>query len=108
MGGDRIGRVSTDGVISEFAVGTRFSEPVGITAGPDGNLWFTESLGNKIGRITPAGNIMEFPLPRGCPSFTGSCLPSGIVAGPDGNLWFTENEGRRIGRITVTGFITEF
>src|SRR4051812_44814101 len=25
---------------------------VGITAGPDGNIWFTESLGNRIGRIT--------------------------------------------------------
>jgi S-layer family protein len=25
--------------------------PNGITAGPDGNLWFTETVGNKIGRI---------------------------------------------------------
>ncbi len=24
-----------------------------IVAGPDGNLWFTEGGGNKIGRITP-------------------------------------------------------
>jgi streptogramin lyase len=23
-----------------------------ITAGPDGNLWFTENIGNRIGRIT--------------------------------------------------------
>jgi virginiamycin B lyase len=29
------------------------SQPWGITAGPDGNLWFTEQVGNKIGRITP-------------------------------------------------------
>jgi virginiamycin B lyase len=25
--------------------------PFGITRGSDGNLWFTEQLGNKIGRI---------------------------------------------------------
>ena len=52
--------------------------------GPDGNLWFTESLGNRIGRITTAGVMTEFPRHR-----PGS-RPSGIVAGPDGNLWFTE------------------
>jgi virginiamycin B lyase len=27
--------------------------PGGITAGPDGALWFAELSGNKIGRITP-------------------------------------------------------
>jgi streptogramin lyase len=25
---------------------------IGITAGPDGNVWFTEAFGNKIVRIT--------------------------------------------------------
>jgi virginiamycin B lyase len=37
---------------------------------------------NRIGRITPAGDITEFPLPR---PLTRSF---GITAGPDGNLWF--------------------
>ena len=31
-----------------------------ITAGPDGNLWFTEYLGERIGRITPLGVVTEF------------------------------------------------
>jgi streptogramin lyase len=26
--------------------------PFGITAGPDGNIWFCEGFGNAIGRIT--------------------------------------------------------
>ncbi len=68
----------------EFAVPTSGSTPAGITAGPDGNLWFTELNGNKIGRITPAGAISEFPIP------TPGSGPFGITAGPDGNLWFTE------------------
>jgi streptogramin lyase len=61
------------------------SSPESITTGPDGNLWFTELYGNKIGRITTNGTITEFPLPR-----SGGRLTQ-ITAGPDGNLWFTKN-----------------
>ncbi len=39
--------------------GTR---PYTIVTGPDGNLWFTESSRDAIGRITPDGTITEFPL----------------------------------------------
>ena len=46
-------------VITEYAVPTAASYPVGITAGPDGNLWFTEYSGNKIGQLVPE----EPPLP---------------------------------------------
>jgi streptogramin lyase len=35
-----------------------------IASGPDGNLWFTEYVAAKIGRITPAGKINEFPTPH--------------------------------------------
>jgi hypothetical protein len=35
---------------TEYAVPTAASNPVGIAAGPDGALWFTENNGNKIGR----------------------------------------------------------
>lgn len=40
------------GVITEFPLVTPASHPKEITASPDGNLWFTESDGNQIGRIT--------------------------------------------------------
>ncbi len=41
-------------------------QPIRIAAGPDGNLWFTEADGNKIGRISPSGTITNFlsQLPR--------------------------------------------
>jgi serine/threonine protein kinase len=39
--------------ITEFPVPTAGSFPNEITAGPDGTLWFTEWVGNKIGRFTP-------------------------------------------------------
>ncbi len=84
------------GSITEFAVPTSNSGLEGIAAGPDGNLWFTEYAGNKIGRITPGGTITEFPMP------TARSRPEGITAGPDGNLWFIEFFANKIGRI-MTG-----
>ena len=88
--------------ITTFAIPTAQSKPWEITAGPDGNLRFTEYFGNKIGRITPSGSITEFPLP------IANSGPQEITAGPDGNLWFTEEFGIKIGRITPSGTITEF
>src|SRR6202158_4295978 len=78
------------------------SQPLGITSGPDGNLWFTESSSNKIGRITTAGVYNEFAVP------SVNSDPFFITAGPDGNLWFTEYLSNKIGRITTAGVITEF
>ena len=64
----------------------------GITAGPDGNLWFTEHDADKIGMINPTTHaITEFPVP------TANADPNGISAGPDGNLWFTERQQARSG-----------
>jgi streptogramin lyase len=102
--GNRIGRITPTGAITEFSAGlSPGSGPHAITAGPDGNLWFTERAGNRIGRITPAGAITQFSA-----GLTAGSGPAGITAGPDGNLWFTEHAGSRIGRITPAGVITEF
>jgi streptogramin lyase len=78
------------------------SGPEGITAGPDGNVWFTERGSDRIGRVTPGGEMTEFPLP------TENAQPFQITAGPDGNLWFTELRTGEVGRITPTGAVTEF
>ena len=96
-----IERTTPSGVITEFPVSIGLSG-ANITAGPDGNLWFT-SVGN-IGRITTSGVVTVFPTPAGK---TGR-LPGDITAGPDGNLWFTDQSNDAIGRITPTGMVTEF
>jgi uncharacterized repeat protein (TIGR01451 family) len=88
--------------ITTFSIPTLHSRPQGITVGPDGNLWFTESAVGRIGRITSAGAVTEFTLPN---LFS---KPWQITTGPDGNLWFSENEGHSIGQITTSGTITEF
>ena len=82
-------------VITEFALPTQGGIPYQITAGPDGNLWFTEIVGNHIGRISPSGSISEFSIP------TSNSKPYGIALGLDHQLWFTEELGNKIARITV-------
>jgi len=86
--------------------------PGAIVAGPDGNMWFTEEgvynftshefEEGQIGRITPAGNVSQFPVP------TANSEPRGITMGPDGALWFVESGTGKIGRITTSGVFTEY
>jgi streptogramin lyase len=111
-----IGRISTTGVVTEFAVpeipppagskpgtpGTA-ATPTSITVGPDGALWFGEN--GAIGRIATAGTIEQFPLAN------SSGTVDDITAGPDGALWFTEQfptELNSLARITTSGAITEY
>ena len=75
--GNRIGRIDTNGVITEYSVPTGASLPYDIVTGPDGtNLWFTEAATSKLGRIGTNGAITEFQLPF---TITGT----GITVGPD-------------------------
>ena len=90
------------GTVTEFALPNAGSDPFGIAPGPDGKMWFTEDMGNKVGRISTAGSIQEFSVP------TASANPADIVAGPDGHLWFTEICASKIGRISTTGAATEY
>jgi virginiamycin B lyase len=98
-----IGQLGTAG-FTDYQVPTTYSAPSGITSGPRGldALWFTEWRAGKIGRITTAGVITEFPLAN------ASAEPLGITLGSDGALWFSEQNARNIGRITSSGAITEF
>jgi len=89
-------------IITNFPVLTANSGPAGITAGSDGNIWFTEQTANKIGVITPAGLTTEYTIP------TANSIPNGITKGPDGNMWFVETTGNKIASITSAGIFTEY
>ncbi len=91
------------GQVKEFTAGlTPDNGPNRIAAGPDGALWFTELVGDQLGRITTSGALSEYSLP------TKDAQPQGIAAGPDGAVWFTELAGNKIGRIATDGTFTEY
>ena len=107
----RIGRVTTDGMITKVTpvAGAETlpsdhccQEPnaglVGIAVGPDGALWYTINASASIGRITTTGVTSSFlgPLAR----------PDLMAAGPHGDVWFADAE--RIGRITSAGVTRSF
>jgi virginiamycin B lyase len=85
-----IGRLSTGGEVTEFPI----SHPAGvISAGPDGNLWFSEPISTKpenfgvngIASITPEGH----PTGPVC-AWECSYPVAALTQGPDGRLWFAK------------------
>ncbi len=99
----KIGRISTSGSLTEYAIPTPNASPQDITVGSDGALWFTET-GSKIGRITTSGVVTEFNLPIA----TANYGANQIVNGPDGALWFTESNVGGIGRMTTAGVYSQY
>ena len=90
------------GVFSEYPLRTPLADPFGITAGPDGALWFVEESASRVGRITTGGSITEYPTK------TAHAGPITIATGADGALWFAEVYASKIGRITTKGVLTEY
>jgi virginiamycin B lyase len=74
----------------------------GITAGPNGNIWFTAESG-LVGHIAPSGTapVSFQPWPGELP------FPHDIVTGSDGNLWFNETYAQAIGQITPAGVVRD-
>ena len=104
-----IGRISTTGgYLAPFHTGFGLNPmPGAITAGPDGNMWFTEGVGDwntmagGIVKITPAGVMTTYSVDE-------HSHPRHITVGPDGNLWFTETLVDRIGKISTKGVFTSY
>lgn len=74
------------------------SQPLAITRGSDGNMWFAD-VWSSYGRITPGGEITRFKTQQ--PSY-----PSGITTGPDGKLWLAASSPQSrpyIARIDTDG-----
>lgn len=90
--------------VVEYPVGTNpnlVNSLYGITAGPDGNVWFTDSAGDAIGKITPEGVVTEFPVEA-----PAGDVINGITRAADGSLVFTESQDS-LGRMTTGGQVTQ-
>ncbi|HUA74341.1 MAG TPA: DUF6531 domain-containing protein [Solirubrobacteraceae bacterium] len=93
-------RYETTPAFARYEVPGSGTYPEGAVGGPDGNVWFVEHFGNKVGKITPTGTITTYATASGAE-------PRRITKGSDGNLWFSEN-AKKVGRITPSGKVTEY
>jgi streptogramin lyase len=103
-GDNAIDRVTPDGVVSRVVQlpdsttpppDAPDNMPLAITAGPDGNMYYTTYFLDPttyIGGVTSAGALTRYEIPELVASF-------GITSGPDGNVWFTDNFNPRIWRL---------
>jgi streptogramin lyase len=73
------------------------SNPNAITLGSDGNIWFTDGVAGKLGRVTPAGAVTRFALAGG---------PNSVTVGPDGALWATRHTDNDVVRLSNSGVVT--
>lgn len=102
VGPTGIARISPiDGSHVVYPLLQQQASTVNLCAGPDGNIWFVENVGDVVGKVTPSGVMTEY-------SVTSFSAPTHICAGGDGNLWFVEYQGSKVGRVTTSGVVTEF
>jgi streptogramin lyase len=92
----------------EGVVNSSRYETGGMAAGPEGNVWFTSGSVNgedeqiRVSRITPAGQVTEFPIPLSLAGTTtqNDLAPGQIVSGA-GALWLLSELG--LTRVTPEG-----
>jgi virginiamycin B lyase len=71
--------------------------PIGITTGPDHNLWFTGYGHGRIGRLSLAGEFVFYEA-------RGQTGAGPITTGPDGRLWFPAGDDW-IGAMALSGSV---
>jgi streptogramin lyase len=99
------------------------SVPGAVAAGPDENIWFTDSDAGvspatpgigmiclTVGPLCSATAVAGRAISEFRSGLNAGSVLEGIATGPDGNLWFTDRGGiKAVGKINpATGAITEF
>jgi virginiamycin B lyase len=93
--GDRIGFFSFRGNITKEWPLPSGSYPFRLSNDTFGNIWFTMSGRNRIGRLNPYTNeITEYLIP------TPNAQPYGIWVDSHNNVWFTEHGANKVGKFT--------
>lgn len=99
-------KVTPTGTVTAYTPRTSGAYLGGITAGADGDMWFSEfnvagiSSMEKIS--TEGTNAVQYGV-------TGYAqYPGFAIQGPDKNVWFTSCAGRSINKITTAGAVTSF
>ncbi len=104
----------TSGAADGNGTSASFNQPSGIAQDSHGNLYVTDTLNNKIRKITPAGEVSTF---AGSGSIGGAdgmgtaasfYYPYGIVVDSKDNIYVADQYNHRIRKITPAGEVSTF
>jgi virginiamycin B lyase len=96
-----IQRISPDGRIRSFPLGTAIARLGRLAVAPDGAVWFAESTAYSITRLKD-GVLERHPISE----LRGA--PFGVAAAADGTVWATLQAGNSLVRIAPDGTMAEF
>lgn len=124
-GGHKIRKITPSGVVTTvagsgnpgYADGTgaaaQFNNPYDVAVDTDGNLYVTDTLNNRIRKITPLGQVTTLAGSGviGSTDATGTAAsfsqPMGIAIDNQGYLYVNDNNSR-IRKVSLTGQVTTF
>ena len=94
--GHRVGRITLQGVVTEFSIPFPGPSPINIAVGPDRQIWF--SKGGSLVRVAADGSMTQVALSGPNAGVTG------LTAGSDrqpparlsSRLWFTQSGANKI------------
>lgn len=103
---NQIGRITTDGRITEFPIPGPKSLQGFLAAAPDRSIWFTEDVAGKLGHLTADGKITEIVIPN-AGTKPGERLIRSVSVAANGDVWYLARGDNSIGQITADGRIVE-
>lgn len=93
--GGHLTNVSSTGIVTTYE--TPGFQAWNLTMDANNNIWYKDSIANKIYSLNPTtGNISSYLLSESESYFS----TRDIIAGPDGNLWFTQDG--KVGKIDIS------
>jgi len=104
-----IGSVTKAGVVSEFLVGSNAGQTLGLTVGPDKNIWsvgyFSQPYYSPfVAYATSAGAVTQVSV--AAPPGESLQCPEAIATGSDGALWIADYCASSIDRLLTNGTLT--
>ena len=99
---NKVARMMTNGVLTQYSIPTPHADARNIVLGSDRKLWFTEFGANKIGSIGRNGKITEFavPTPNAGPDGIASLNPVQCGGNNLRYLWFIEDNSDAVAKLS--------
>ena len=118
----RIRKITASGNVTTLAGGSYgyadgqgtsagFNWPVGVAVDKSGNVYVADSLGHRIRKITPSGNVSTLAgsgsigYADGLGSSASFNRPGGVAADGNGNVYVADSDNNRVRKIAPNGMV---